>query len=75
MALINFSYCIIQYDTIFITGVDGVVEKLEKLPKDLFAETVRCDITLGGHVQWEEKHYEFVLRKMPHVIDHFDILS
>ncbi len=32
----------------FIAGVDGVVEKIEKLPIDLFAETVRCVITWFG---------------------------
>lgn len=52
-----------MYDTIFIAGVDGVVEKIEKLPIDLFAETVRCVITWSGHVQWEENHYKFVLKK------------
>lgn len=52
-----------------------MVEKIEKLPTDVFAETVRFVITLCGHVQWEEKHYKFELKNLQHFTVHIDILS
>ncbi len=59
-------------------GVDGVVEKIEKLPIDLFAETVRCVFTWSGHVTLtynEKKNITSVCLKKCNITDYIDILS
>lgn len=44
-----------------------MVKKIEKLPTDLFAETVRF-VTLCGQVQWEEKNCATLHSSYLHII-------